>query len=69
MPKRWLIREHDPAQIVRLEREAGVSAVVAQLLIGRGITDPLVARTFLTRSSMACAIRTNCRACQPPPID
>ncbi len=28
MPKRWLIREHDAAQIVRLEREAGVSAVV-----------------------------------------
>ncbi|HTQ40462.1 MAG TPA: single-stranded-DNA-specific exonuclease RecJ [Pirellulales bacterium] len=47
MPKRWLIREHDPAQIVRLEREAGVSAVVAQLLIGRGIGDPLAARTFL----------------------
>jgi single-stranded-DNA-specific exonuclease len=47
MPKRWLIREHDPAQIVRLEREAGVSAVVAQLLVGRGITDPLVARSFL----------------------
>jgi single-stranded-DNA-specific exonuclease len=47
MPKRWLIREHDSAQIVRLEREAGVSAVVAQLLIGRGICDPLAARTFL----------------------
>jgi single-stranded-DNA-specific exonuclease len=47
MPKRWLIREHDPAQIVCLEREAGVSAVVAQLLIGRGICDPLAARSFL----------------------
>ncbi len=47
MPKRWLIREHNAAQIVRLEREAGVSAVVAQLLIGRGITDPLIARNFL----------------------
>ncbi|HZZ27266.1 MAG TPA: single-stranded-DNA-specific exonuclease RecJ [Pirellulales bacterium] len=47
MPKRWLIREHDPAQIVRLEREAGVSAVVAQLLIGRGICDPHVVGGFL----------------------
>jgi single-stranded-DNA-specific exonuclease len=47
MPKRWLIREHDPAQIVRLEREAGVSAVVAQLLVGRGICDPSAARSFL----------------------
>jgi single-stranded-DNA-specific exonuclease len=47
MPKRWLIRPHDPAQIARLEREAGVSAVVAQLLIGRGICDAQIARTFL----------------------
>src|SRR5262249_15458509 len=37
----------DPSLIVRLEREAGVSAVVAQLLIGRGICDPQVARSFL----------------------
>ena len=47
MPKRWHIRPHDPAQIARLEREAGVSAVVAQLLIGRGICDPTTAKTFL----------------------
>ena len=47
MPKRWRIRPHDPAQIARLEREAGVSAVVAQLLIGRGICDPLAVRSFL----------------------
>jgi single-stranded-DNA-specific exonuclease len=47
MPKRWHIRPHDPAHIARLEREAGVSAVVAQLLIGRGICDPHAARSFL----------------------
>jgi single-stranded-DNA-specific exonuclease len=47
MPKRWHIRPHDPGQIARLEREAGVSAVVAQLLIGRGICDPHAARSFL----------------------
>lgn len=47
MPKRWHIRPHDPGQITRLEREAGVSAVVAQLLICRGICDPTAAKTFL----------------------
>jgi single-stranded-DNA-specific exonuclease len=47
MPKRWRIRSHDPAHIARLEREANVSAVVAQLLIGRGICDPDAVRVFL----------------------
>ena len=47
MPKRWRIRSHDPAHIARLEREANVSAVVAQLLIGRGICDPDAVRMFL----------------------
>jgi single-stranded-DNA-specific exonuclease len=47
MPKRWRIRPHDPGQIARLEREAGVSAVVAQLLISRGICDPSAVREFL----------------------
>jgi single-stranded-DNA-specific exonuclease len=47
MPKRWHIRSHDPMHIARLEREANVSAVVAQLLIGRGICDPETARVFL----------------------
>ena len=47
MPKRWRIRPHDPGQIARLEREAGVSAVVAQLLISRGICDPSAVRQFL----------------------
>ena len=47
MPKRWRIRPHDAARIARLEREAGVSAVVAQLLICRGICDPAAAKEFL----------------------
>jgi single-stranded-DNA-specific exonuclease len=47
MPKRWQVRPHDSGQIARLEREAGVSAVVAQLLICRGICDPHTARVFL----------------------
>ncbi len=47
MPKRWHIRPHDSASIARLEREASVSSVVAQLLICRGICDPRVVREFL----------------------
>ncbi len=47
MPKRWRIRPHDPDGIARLGREAGVSSVVAQLLICRGICDPSAAKEFL----------------------
>jgi single-stranded-DNA-specific exonuclease len=47
MAKRWRIHPHDPDRIVALERAAGIPAVVAQLLICRGITDPEAARTFL----------------------
>jgi len=47
MSKRWRIFPHDPARIQQLERAAGVSAVVAQLLLCRGIQDPLLARDFL----------------------
>ncbi len=47
MPKRWRIRPHDPDGISRLGREAGVSSVVAQLLICRGICDPSAAKEFL----------------------
>jgi single-stranded-DNA-specific exonuclease len=47
MAKRWHIRAHDPASIASLQRSAGVSDVVAQLLICRGITDPTKARSFL----------------------
>ncbi|MEM9186993.1 MAG: DHH family phosphoesterase, partial [Planctomycetota bacterium] len=47
MPRRWRIATHDPARIAALERAAGVSPVVAQLLISRGIDDPAEARRFL----------------------
>jgi single-stranded-DNA-specific exonuclease len=47
MDKRWRIRPHDADRIASLERAAGVSPVVAQLLLGRGITDPATARSFI----------------------
>ena len=47
MAKRWRIHPHDPYRIAALQRAAGIPAVVAQLLICRGITDPLLARQFL----------------------
>ncbi|OHB73026.1 MAG: single-stranded-DNA-specific exonuclease RecJ [Planctomycetes bacterium RBG_13_63_9] len=47
MAKRWRIHPHDPDRIAALGRSAGIPAVVAQLLICRGITDPEPARVFL----------------------
>jgi single-stranded-DNA-specific exonuclease len=47
VPKRWRIRPHDPDRIAALERAAGVPAVIAQLLICRGIEQPQAARQFL----------------------
>lgn len=47
MAKRWRIHPHDPDSIVALERAARIPAVVAQLLICRGISDPDLARRFL----------------------
>ncbi len=47
MDKRWHILPHDAEQIRRLEQTAGVSAVVAQLLVCRGVTCPADARVFL----------------------
>jgi len=47
MPKRWRIHPHDGDRIDRLQQSAGVSAVVAQLLICRGICDAGAAREFL----------------------
>jgi single-stranded-DNA-specific exonuclease len=45
--KRWRFAAHDTARIVQLERGAGISSIVAQLLIGRGVYDPEAARSFL----------------------
>ncbi|MEX2139083.1 MAG: single-stranded-DNA-specific exonuclease RecJ [Pirellulales bacterium] len=47
MPKIWRIHPHDPARIADLERAAGVPSVVAQLLVSRGICDPVTVREFL----------------------
>ncbi len=47
MDKRWRIRPHDADRIASLERAAGVSPVVAQLLLGRGLADPAIVRSFL----------------------
>jgi single-stranded-DNA-specific exonuclease len=47
MERRWRIRPHDEARIAALERAAGVSPVVAKLLLARGIGDPEQAHSFL----------------------
>ena len=47
MERRWRIRPHDEARITALERSAGVSPVVAKLLLARGIGAPARAHTFL----------------------
>ena len=45
--KRWRFVPHDAVRIARLEQAAGVSPIVAQLLISRGVCDGDAARTFL----------------------
>lgn len=45
--KRWRLVPHDAERIARLERAAGVSPIVAQLLLARGVYEADAARTFL----------------------
>ena len=47
MTKRWRIHPHDPGRIAALQRAAGIPAVVAELLVCRGVTDPAEAKDFL----------------------
>jgi single-stranded-DNA-specific exonuclease len=47
MAKIWKLPLHDPDRIQTLSRELHVSAVLAQLLLNRGITEPAGARFFL----------------------
>ena len=47
MPKRWRIHSHDAQRVAALEHSSGLPAVVAQLLVCRGISDPRLAREFL----------------------
>ncbi len=47
MAKRWRIATCDPQSVATLQRAAGIPAVVAQLLLSRGIHSPDEARQFL----------------------
>jgi single-stranded-DNA-specific exonuclease len=47
MNARWRILPHDPARIAALSRGAGVSPLLAHLLLNREIEDPARARAFL----------------------
>ncbi len=47
MAKRWRIRPHDSDRIEALARAAGVSYVLAELLVVRGITEPAAISSFL----------------------
>lgn len=47
MPKRWRIRPHDPDRISELARSAKIPAVLAQLLLCRGIEEPGEIQQFL----------------------
>lgn len=47
MQKRWRILPHDSGRIERLMRSGGVTPVVAQLLVSRGVYDGADARRFL----------------------
>lgn len=44
---RWRLLPHDPGQVQALSQGAGVSSIVALLLINRGVTEPSRARAFL----------------------
>src|SRR3954468_7157127 len=45
--KRWRFQPHDADRIARLEQAAGISPIVAQLLISRGVYEPEAVRHFL----------------------
>ncbi|MFO0914154.1 MAG: single-stranded-DNA-specific exonuclease RecJ [Pirellulales bacterium] len=47
MAKRWLFPAHDPARIADLQRQAGISPVLAQLLVQRGLVQAEQVRGFL----------------------
>ena len=47
---RWHLRHSDTSDIERLKREAGLSPVIARLLVGRGITTAEQAQQFLAPS-------------------
>ena len=50
MPKIWKLPLHDAVRIATLSRDLQVPAVLAQLLLNRGMTEPAAARYFLEAS-------------------
>jgi single-stranded-DNA-specific exonuclease len=44
---RWIVQSGDTQSIARLQRELGVSEILARLLVNRGITEPEQAERFL----------------------
>ncbi len=48
MEKRWRVHPYDTERISQLERRAAIPAIVAQLLLRRGIVDPSDANVFLS---------------------
>ena len=47
MPKTWRLLPHEPDAIGRLAADLGVSPLVAQLLLNRGLRESMTARRFL----------------------
>jgi single-stranded-DNA-specific exonuclease len=47
---RWLLKSFDKSSAAHLSAELNIPAIVAQLLVQRGIKDPEAARTFLNPS-------------------
>ena len=47
MNARWRVRPHDATRILELSRGSGLSPLLAQLLLNRGIDDPKRAISFL----------------------
>ena len=43
----WILKTQDTARAAQLARALGVSPLLAQLMINRGITDPEAARLYL----------------------
>ena len=47
MGKHWRIHTHDASRVASLEQRAGISSIVAQLLVRRGVEDPAAVDQFL----------------------
>src|SRR4051812_3368949 len=47
MTTRWRLKPFDAASVEALSRAAGVSTLVAQILLNRGVDEPTRARAFL----------------------